>query len=149
MLRLLPRERPRRTADVHSAQPALPAREELRHHLLEAARRRLERLLEGRGDLPVGPADQGAQLRDRPLEVLPLLGEVGDVLAGLLVLPLGQRIDRSDLLPVALQPLQSRLDGLALLLRKLRPSRGRFLPKRLAQPSQLRRALVALPSQLR
>src|SRR5215207_553810 len=145
---LLPREGTRRAADVHPAQPAAAPREELGHHLLEAAGRRLEGLLEGRSDLPVGAADQRAQLGDRLLQVLALLGELGDVLARLLVLPLRQRIDRADLLAVALQPRQPRLDRLALLVSKRGIRRAQLLAERLPQASELGGALVALAAQL-
>src|SRR5207344_3205959 len=86
---------------VHSAQAPLAAREELGDHLLEASSGRLEGLLEGGRDLPVRAANQRPQLGDRLLEVLALLGELGDVLARLLVLALRQRVDRPDLLAVA------------------------------------------------
>src|SRR5260221_7713649 len=85
-------------------------------HLLEVLRRRLEGLLESALDLAVDVADPRPQLAHAPLGVLALSLQRLDLLASLLVLLLGQRVDRPDLRPTALQPLQSAVDVGALLL---------------------------------
>ena len=90
-------------------QPAAAAREELVDDLLEVARGRLEGLLEGLADAPVGLGDQRAELAQRGLEV-PALGlELLDVGERLRVLVLGQRVDRAELLAAPRQPLDLRL----------------------------------------
>ena len=85
---------------------------------LEVARRRLEGLLEALPDLAVGLPDQPLQLREGGLEVLALRFELLDVGNGLLVLLGGERIDRTELLAPALEALDARAQGLALLLRQ-------------------------------
>ncbi len=85
-------------------------------HLLEVLRRRLEGLLEGALDLAVDVADQRLQLVHAALGVLALGLQRLDVLAGLLVLLLGERVDRPDLGAAALQPLQPAIDVGPLLL---------------------------------
>src|SRR4029077_9353021 len=86
-------------------QAPAPAGEQVLDHLLEVLRRRLESLLEGTLDLAVDVADQRLQLVHAALGVLALALQRLDVLASLLVLLLGQRVDRPDLSPAALQPL--------------------------------------------
>src|SRR5690606_37341571 len=94
--------------------PSATAREHVLDQLLEVALGGLERLLEGGGDLAVGLTDQLLQLAQRPLEVLALRLEVGDVLLRLAVLALGERVDRTELLAAADQALDRRLGALAL-----------------------------------
>ena len=97
-------------------QAATPSREEVLDHLLEVLRRRLEGLLEGALDLRVDLADQRLQFAHAALGVLALGLQRLDVLAGLLVLLLGERVDRPDLGAATLQPLQAAIDVGPLLV---------------------------------
>ena len=62
-----------------------------------------------RSDLAIGLADQLRELVQRLLEVLALRLELGDVVLRLLVLALGERVDGTELLAAADQPLDRRL----------------------------------------
>src|SRR5262249_14483497 len=128
--------------------PPAPAGEELGHHLLEAAGGRLERLLERRGDLAIRPAHQRAELGDRLLQVLPLLGQLGHVLPRLGVLPLSQRVDGADLLAAAPEARELGLDLIAVGLAE-RLARGlELLAQRRAKPLELRGALITAIAEL-
>ena len=112
---------------VDQAQAPAAAREQVLDQLLEVALGGLERLLEGRVDLAVGLADQALELRERRLEVGALGLEALDVLERLLVLALGQRVDRAELLAPARRRRSSlRLDleplGVVERPRSRRPS---------------------------
>ena len=76
--------------------------------VLEVLRRGLEGLLERLADAAVGLLDQPLELRERALEVVALRLELLDVRDGLLVLPLGERVHRAELLAAAHQPLHAR-----------------------------------------
>ncbi len=82
-------------------------------------RRRLERLLEALADLTVGVGDQLVQLSQRGVEILALALELLDVGQRLLVFGLGERVDRSELLAAAGQPLQATMERCTLLLAEL------------------------------
>src|SRR5262249_2878421 len=101
------------------------------------------------GDLAIGATDQSAKLGDRLLEVLSLLGQLRDVLARLRVLALGQRVDRADLLPVAVDSRELGLDRLALLVAQRLGGRTKLLAERSAEALELRRALVSMAAELR
>ena len=121
-------EHPRRPfALVDQPQPAAAAREQLRRHLLEVARGRLEHLLEALADLAVGVGDQLVQLAQRGLEVVALALELLDVGERLLVFGLGERVDRAELLAPAGQALEPAAERLALLVARARrrPARPR------------------------
>src|SRR5688500_3646380 len=85
------------------------------HHLLEVPRRGGECLFERLADPAVRLLDEALELRQCGLEVAPLGLELLDVLNRLLVLPLGERVDWAELLAPALEPLDARLERLALL----------------------------------
>src|SRR4051794_8391039 len=148
LLRLLAGKGPGCSRHVDPAKAPASAGEELRDHLLEAAGRRLEGLLERRRDLAVGTPDQRPQLRDRLLEVLALLGELADVILRLLVLSLRQWVDRPDLLAIALQLGQACVDRLALVFGQSFLRRRNPLAERCPEPLELGRALVAARAQL-
>ena len=74
--------------------------------LLEVALGRLEGLLEGRVDLAVGLADQALELGERRLEVRRAAPRALDVRERLLVLALGERVDRAELLAPAREALE-------------------------------------------
>jgi hypothetical protein len=105
-------------------------------------------LLEGRRDLPVSSPDQGTELADGLVEVLALLRQVGDVLARFGVFALGERVDRADLLAVAIQPGELGLDRLALLAAQGLGSGGELFAQRGRKPLQLDVALIPLAAQL-
>jgi hypothetical protein len=90
-------------AGVRLDEPEAPAaaREEVRHDVLEVARGGLEGLLEALADAAVGLLDEALELGQGGLEVGALRLELLDVLDGLLVLLLGERVDRSELLAAA------------------------------------------------
>ncbi len=106
-------------------------------HLLEVLRGRLEGLLEGALDLTVDVADQRLQLAHAALGVLALGLQRLDVVARLLVLLLGQRVDRADLGAAALQPLQPAVDFGALLVAQRLLGRGDLLAESLGDRGQL------------
>jgi hypothetical protein len=85
-------------------------------HLLEVRRGRLEGLLEGALDLVVDFADQRLELTHRPLGVLALRLQLFDVVGGLFVFALGERVDRADLGTPAVEPLEFAVDLAALVL---------------------------------
>jgi hypothetical protein len=88
--------------------------------VLEVLGRRRERLLERLADAAVGLLDEALELGERRLEVAALGLELLDVRDRLLVLLLGERVDRAELLAPALQALDAGEQRLALLGR---PSR--------------------------
>ena len=93
----------------------MAAREQVLDDLLEVLRRGREGLLEGLLDATVGVADQALELAQRGLEVLALVLELLHVLERLLVLGLGERVDRAELLAAALQALDAGAQRVALL----------------------------------
>src|SRR5204862_3409046 len=100
--------------------------------------------LEALTNAPVGVTDQALELRERGLEVLALSLELLDVLDGLLILALGERVDRADPLAAALQALEAQLDLLALIARQRLVWRLGAEPAR--DPRQVgRRRLLAIP----
>ena len=101
------------------AQAAAAAGEQPRGDLLEVARGGLEHLLEALPDLPVGVGDQLVQLAQCRLEIVALALELLDVGERLLVLGLSQRVDRSELLAPAGQPLEPVAQRLALVFAQL------------------------------
>ena len=109
----------------------------------------LEGLLEGRGDLAVGLADQLRELVERLLEVLALRLELGDVALRVLVLALGERVDGAELLAAADQPLDRGTDrGPLLLVERLR-LRRRVEVEAGEDPLPLRLSLLAAVAQAR
>ena len=101
-------------------QPQLPAAagEQVLHDVLEVPRGGLEGLLEALADAPVGLRDQALELGQRGLQVGALLLELLHVGDRLVVLLLGQRVDRAELLAPAGQALDARDERLALLVRQ-------------------------------
>ena len=108
--------RTRRLLGPHQPQPAAAAREQVLHDVLEVLGRRLEGLLEALADAPVGLLDQALELRERRLEVGPLGLQLLDVAHRLLVLLLGQRVDRAELLAATHEALDSQAERLAFLV---------------------------------
>ena len=129
--------RPR--AGVLADEPQAPAtaREQLLGDLLEVARGGLEGLLERLADAPVGVADQALELAHRGLEVLALGLQLLDVGDRLLVLALGERVDRAELLAAAAQALDPRLEVGARDVVQLLLGRRGLEPELLGQPAQL------------
>ena len=114
--RLAADHRPRPHLRLDEPQPAAPAREQVLDDVLEVLRRRLEGLLERLADPAVGLLDQPLELRERGLEVGALRLELLDVRHRLLVLLLGERVHRAELLAAAHQALDPCLQLLALLV---------------------------------
>src|SRR4029079_11884813 len=107
----------------------------------EVLGRGLEGLLEGALDLAVDVPDQALQLAHRALRVLALRLQLLDVLASLLVLALGERVDGADLAAAALQPLQPAVDPGAVLLAQLLFRRPDLLTEALRDRGELPRRL--------
>src|SRR5207342_2094240 len=118
-------------------QGAAPSRKEVLDHLLEVLGGRLEGLLESALDLPVDVADQRLELAHAPLGVLALRLQPLDVLAGLLVLALGERVDRADLRAAAVEALEAAVDVGALLVAERLLGRGDLLAEPLGDRGQL------------
>src|SRR6187549_1529508 len=130
-----------RRSQADPAQRPAAAGEEVLDHLLEVLGGRLEGLLEGPLDLAVDVADQRFQLAHAALDVLALDLERLDVLARLLVLLLGERVDRPDLGAAALQPLQPPADVGALVVGERLLGRPDLLAEPLGDRRQLLRRL--------
>src|SRR4051812_31965930 len=103
--------------------------------LLEVLRRRREGLLEGLLDPAIRVADQPLELAQRNLEVVAPALELLDVLEGLLVLLLRERVDRAELVAAALQALEPRVERLALAAGQ-RGGRRRRLEAELAREAR-------------
>src|SRR5581483_516637 len=93
---LLAAQHQARAALLDQAEAATPPREEVLDQLLEVSLGGLERLLERGADAAVRVGDQALELRERRLEVPPLLLELANVLEGLGILTLGERVDRAQ-----------------------------------------------------
>src|SRR5262245_22312889 len=115
----LQRGRIRDRPQLDPTQRAAPTREEVLDHLLEVVRGGLEGLLEGPFDLAVDVADQRLQLAHPALGVLALCLQRLDVLTSLLVLALGERVDRADLGAAPVEPLEAAPDVGSLLLAEI------------------------------
>ena len=127
-----------RALALHQPQAAAAAREQVLDDLLEVLRRRLEGLLEALADALVGLGDQALQLGERRLQVAALLLELLDVGDGLVVLLLGQRVDRAELLAPPGEALDARVERLALLVAAAARSAGSASsPSRPASVGQL------------
>ena len=105
--------------------------------------------MEGAVDLAVGLGDQACQLGERLLEVLALLGELADVRQRLLVLALGERVDRAQLLAPAPKALEAALDLLALGVADRRRSRLQLTTEHAPKALQLGTRLLAAIAKLR
>ena len=108
--------RPRPHLLLDEPQLAAAAREQVLDDVLEVLRRRLEGLLERLTDPAVGLLDQALELRQRRLQVGALGLELLDVLHRLVVLLLGERVHRAELLAAAHQALDPCEQRLALLV---------------------------------
>ena len=84
--------------------------------VLEVLRSGLERLLERLADAAVGLLDEALELRERRLEVASLRLELLHVRHGLVVLLLGERVHRAELLAPPHQALHAGEQRLALLV---------------------------------
>ena len=130
-------------------QRAAAAREEVADDLLEVLGRGLERLLERLLDAAVGVPDQAGELAQRGLQVVALALELLDVLQRLLVLLLGQRVDRAELLAAALQALDPGVELRALAVRRAAPRTARaarpsFVARRLSSAFGVLRVVARL-----
>ena len=97
----------------------------------------------------VGLADEAVELLQRLLEVGPLLLELVDVLERVLVLALGQRVHRAELLAAARDPLELALDLLALLVAERLVCRADLAAEPRPDPLELARRLGAALAQVR
>src|SRR3712207_3382833 len=121
----------------HEPEPAAATREELGGELLEVLGGGGERLLERLADPAVGVPDQALQLAHRGLEVFALALELLDVGNCLLVLALGARVDRPELLAAAAQPLDPPLEVGAPVLAQGRLCRLGLEPELDRQPPEV------------
>ena len=127
---------------AHQAQAPAAAREELPGQLLEVLRGGREGRLEGLADLAVGVADEALELAQRGLEVLALALELLDVRERLVVLGLGQRVDRPELLAAALQALDARAQAVGGLGVERLGGRLRLEAQARGERAELRGGLV-------
>ena len=144
------RRAPARALRLDQPQPAAAAGEHVLDQLLEVRAGRGEGLLEGGRDLAVGRRISFASSASAASRSSRWDSRSLDVLLRLLVLALGQRVDRAELLAAADQPLDPRLDPRPLLvLEPLRaPARGSSSSLR-DDPLPLRLGLLAAVAQVR
>ena len=116
--RLASHDGPRAHLLLDEPQLAAAAREQVLDDVLEVLRGGLEGLLERLADPAVGLLDEALELGERRLEVAALGLELLDVSHGLVVLLLGERVHRPELLAAAHQALDPCEQRLALLVGK-------------------------------
>ena len=116
--RLAAHDGPRAHLLLDEPQLAAPAREQVLDDVLEVLRGGLEGLLERLADPAVGLLDEALELGERRLEVAALGLELLHVRHGLVVLLLGERVHRAELLASAHQALDPCKQRLALLVGK-------------------------------